>query len=165
MSTWCPKITQFLFTLPLWGHIMLCPSMLNGRWRVTTGAKRNIIKISPNNLRTNICQCSGSLCSWHHLKSSLWTHLGITETESNQGRTSWRSNGKSDREWVYLLLCFFKPSWCYLGITPGWTCVYGYCKLYLLEEISYISYRTQSVNESSLGTHAIRDFNPSHLKM
>lgn len=165
MSTWCPKITQFLFTLPLRGHIMLCPSMLNGRWRVTTGAKRNIIKISPNNLRTNICQCSGSLCSWHHLKSSLWTHLGITETESNQGRTSWRSNCKSDREWVYLLLCFFKPSWCHLGITPGWT-----WWVWLLQTLftgrNFLHFLLRTISKwIFLGNTCYRDFNPSHLKM
>lgn len=165
MSTWCCKITQFLFTLPLWGHVVLCFSILNRRHRVTTGARRNKIKISPNNVRANICHCSSSLCSWHHLRSSVWTHLGMTETDSNQGSPFWRSNCKSDREWVYLLLCFFRPSQSHLGITPGWICEYGHCELYLLEGISYISYCTQSVNETSLGTHDIRDFTPSHLKM
>lgn len=105
MSTWCPKIIQFLFTFPLWGYIVLCFSMLNRR--VTTGVRWNKIKISPNNLRANICHCSSSLCSWHHLRISVWTHLGMTETDSNQGSPSRRNNCKSDREWVYLLLCFF----------------------------------------------------------
>lgn len=165
MSTWCPKIIQFLFTFLLWGHTVLCFSVLNRR--VTPGARWNKIKISPNNLRANICHCSSSLCSWHHLRISVWTHLGMTETNSNQGTPSWRNNCKSDREWVYLLLCFFRPSQSHLGITLGWICEYGHCELCLLREISYVSYCTQSVHETSLTTytHNIRNFTSRHLKM
>lgn len=165
MSTWCPKIIQFLFTFLLWGHIVLCFSVLNRR--VTPGARWNKIKISPNNLRANICHCSSSHCSWHHLRISVWTHLGMTETDSNQGTPSWRNNCKSDREWVYLLLCFFRPSQSHLGITLGWIREYGHCELCLLREISYVSYCTQSVHETSLTTytHNIRNFTSRHLKM
>lgn len=164
MSTWCPKIIQFLFTFPLWGHIVLCFSMLNRR--VTTGVRWNKIKISPNNLRANICHCSSSLCSWHHLRISVWTHLGMTETDSNQGSPSRRNNCKSDREWVYLLLCFFGPSQSHLGIRLGWIWEYDHCELCLLGEISYISYCTQSVHETFLAihTHNIRNFTSRHLK-
>lgn len=153
MSTWCSKIIWFLFTLPFRGHTGLCFSTLNRR--VTTGARWNKIKISPNNLRANICHCSSSLCSWHHLRISVWNHLGMTETDSNQGSPSWRNNCISDREWVYLLLFFFRPSQSHLGITLEWICEYGNCKFCLLGEISHISYCTPSVHETSLATYTI----------
>lgn len=158
MSTWCPKIIWFLFTFPLRGHTGLCFSMLNRR--VTTGARWNKIKISPNNLRANICHCSSSLCSWHHLRISVWNHLGMTETDSNQGSPSWRNNCISDREWVYLLLFFFRASQSHLGITLEWICEYGNCKLCLLGEISYISYCAPSVHETSLATYTISEISP-----
>lgn len=158
MSTWCPKIIWFLFTFPLRGHTGLCFSMLNRR--VTTGARWNKIKISPNNLRANICHCSSSLCSWHNLRISVWNHLGMTETDSNQGSPSWRNNCISDREWVYLLLFFFRPSQSHLGITLEWICEYGNCKLCLLGEISYISYCAPSVHETSLATYTISEISP-----
>lgn len=154
MSTWCSQITQFLFTLPLWGHIMLYFCMLNRSHRVTTNARRNKIKILPHNLRAKICHCSSSRCSCHLLRNSVWTHLGMAETDSNQGSPSWRSNCKSDREWVYLLLCFFRPSWSHVGIRVGWIREYGHCELKVWGEISCISYCTQSVNENSLGTQS-----------
>lgn len=163
MSTWCS--IPFLFTFPLWGHIVLCFSMLNRR--VASGARWNKIKIYSNNLKANICHCSSSLCSWHHLRISVWTHLGMTKTDSNQGSPSWRNNCKSDREWFYLPLYFSRPSQSHLGITLGWICEYGCCELCILREISYISYCMQSVHENSLATytHNIRNFSSRHLKM